>query len=396
MINREEFVNEMKMALNLPNSYNINGVEPVCYASTDEILDPGGFDLKLGEQTFHIDFSWNINLASYIKKIPFILFPQNTIDEVLAIKDIEWCQSDSSFIPSEDIPKGIRPILENGAKKSWLCRYYAAYLYYVGGDGEEDKTKSYEMLVCIPQKGIDKRLTWIKDVDYRMSAAYMCAFSGRCNHLGKIQFLNLASECSKIKGRKWVESGIPQHNLHSIGMSLFEDGKRKMAFDYFNVNVQWEKREEDVVESYFMLGISYMFGFYESDDAKAPSNIPKEKLLLARAYFEKSIDKRNRISCDYKDEEYDYLSYLYWQIGETSKTDKVFQKGVEKGYAMPLFRWGVRVFGNYYSEGRMESVDLLKKSLKAKHAFWFTKIDSTFLNSIETRINDTILLFQRS
>ena len=72
MIDRTQLVNEMKRALDLPESYRVEIEEPICHATADEILDPGGFDLKLGRQVFHFNMRNNSKLAGQISRVDVI------------------------------------------------------------------------------------------------------------------------------------------------------------------------------------------------------------------------------------------------------------------------------------------------------------------------------------
>lgn len=88
MIDKLQFVNEMKKALDLPDSYQVNIEEPVCSLTASEIINPSGFDLKLGLQVFHYNLRNKAKLSEQITEVDVI--PLKIINEVVSlIKQVE-------------------------------------------------------------------------------------------------------------------------------------------------------------------------------------------------------------------------------------------------------------------------------------------------------------------
>ncbi len=83
MIDRVQLVKDMKKALDLPESFAIDIGRPLCPITSDEILSPDGFDLKLGRQLFHFNLRNNPKLSEKILKADAI--PLKTRNEVVAL-----------------------------------------------------------------------------------------------------------------------------------------------------------------------------------------------------------------------------------------------------------------------------------------------------------------------
>ena len=82
-IEREDLLNEMKKALDLPDSCQVDIEEPVCSLTANEIINPCGFDLKLGLQVFHYNLRNKAKLSEQILKVDVI--PLKIRNEVVTL-----------------------------------------------------------------------------------------------------------------------------------------------------------------------------------------------------------------------------------------------------------------------------------------------------------------------
>ena len=82
MINRVQLIKEMMKALDLPESSMFDTV-PLWPLTASEILDPNGFDLKLGRQSFHFNLRNNPKLSEQISKVEVI--PSKVRNEVITV-----------------------------------------------------------------------------------------------------------------------------------------------------------------------------------------------------------------------------------------------------------------------------------------------------------------------
>ena len=164
MLDTIQFAEEMKRVLGLPASHNVDIEKPICKLSTDEVLSPNGFDLRIGKQVFYFNMRKNSNLIYDLqRKLSIAGVPKQISDEVYAVVNCE-----------KNYFKGFRHILEKGYSQSRLCRYYFALDLFTGRDGNKDKERAYKLLTDTPWGGKDNNLSWIKDISHRQKAANMC------------------------------------------------------------------------------------------------------------------------------------------------------------------------------------------------------------------------------
>ena len=321
----------------MPESDNVDIKDTVCSVTTDDILNPDGFDLKLGEQVFHFNMRNNPKLTDIVNAIsPVGGIPNHIYDECFAVLN---CENNNY--------KGFREILEEGSAKSRDCRYYSACDFYSGKDGGVDGNKAFQLLVNTPWGGYDETLRWIDNPKKKKRAAEMCYFydakskwikwnnNGNIievlNLEGKQKFIEICAECYQQLG---MEGDKSDYDVNNYGVYLWEKGEKKQALPFLKACA-----DEGSIKACYEVGVLYMFGFYDSNHIKSPHIVPKENLLVARDYLEKSVG--NGI---YDDEEYAYLSLLYWLVGDTPNAERNDKIGAEKKFSISVFKYGMRLY----------------------------------------------------
>lgn len=414
MIDRVQFVNEMKKALNLPDSYKVETDEYICPVTTDEILDPDGFDLTLGKQVFCFNLRGNQKLSNTTKNLLAVIIPYHILDEVFTVL---YCEGNG-----ENWNSDFRMILVNGSSNSRYCRFYSAYDYFYGLAGEKNQTKAVDLLVRSPWSGFDNQLKWIKDPSKKYEAAIICLFANLSNFTwktkynwgtyfdfsGRESFLKICEENYNYRKPQKEMSEVSFTKVSTYAEYLFETGKRHQAFFIF------EKLSKMGYGMNYYLGVSYMFGFSESDKIKSPHLIPKEKLILARDCFE-----NYHTAGLFLEDKYAYLSLLYWLVGDTPEAERNDRCGAEYyKYSISAFRMGMRLFqrakkerngkmlleaGDYFSDayecpGNIASMKTRSEQTHTpyyscmKHPFhdWYEECGNTFKTWLRDKIHDVV------
>ncbi len=376
MISRAEFVTEIKNALDLPESYKIDITEPICSVTTDEMLDPDGFDWKLGEQVFHFNLRNNSNLIDDFQKSPFASFiPEKTRDEIIAILNCE----NNCF-------KGMRTSLKRGSFTSRLCRYYLALDYFFGKDGDVDEEKSISLLIETPWCGKNVNLSWIKNITHKQNAAKLCIqfysketiawdYGGKqrsvTNYSGSLPFFQLLSN---IKG------SFDPIELNNYGVYLWETHRPydPQSFDAFNFFLLAEKFGQKRDHLYYILGVCYLFGIDNPKRVKV-SGCPGFRwsinMNLAKHYFEIISDKSV-----YNYESYSYLSAINWWIHDNS--DEALENdrlGAENKFENSQIIYGLKLVKKAIEQRLLhiesqelynQGISYIKESFSGKKAYW--------------------------
>jgi len=375
MIERVQFVNEMKKALDLPESHNVVTEKPSFRVTTDEFLDPKGFDLKCGKQTFHFNVRDNSKLAEQIVKVDVV--PEKIKNEIIAVLLCE----DNIYL------KGFRDVMEKGAESSRYCRFHLAEDYFKGKDGYVDIEKAISLLRDTPWGGYDEKLKWIVNPLYRRKAAKMCIdklttiiqweHEGDCHSITDYSkakpFMNIIIECSSHIDA-WgdrvfdIKEGFGDENeVNNYAVYLFENGHRHEAFFYFKYAADFGHKYAS-----YMVGISYLCGLNLSDKYEMAENLKyrddkNAKRFRTNAYnYLKKCGDLVGFSTD--GVQYECLSYLCREMcihdNYDPRIEEYNRKGAEKGYSISMFELGNRLI--YKSIRSTNLSETEKKKLRDK------------------------------
>ncbi len=407
MINRVQLIKEMKKALDLPESHNVVTEKPSFRVTTDEFLDPKGFDLKCGKQTFHFNVRDNSKLAEQIVKVDVV--PEKIKNEIIAVLLCE----DNIYL------KGFRDILEKGALYSRNCRYYLAKDYYQGGDGLEDKKNAINLLIETPMEWFEtpKKLDWIKEKSKREDAIWMCIHyyekKIKWDYNEEIQDITDYSEAFPFimllekKTDKFFATELNNYAVYLLETYRFKnESKLVESFNFFLLAEKFGQKNDGL---YYILGIFYLLGV---DNPKRQKNegtpginwITSEGVQKAKHYFELIQDKSI-----YSFGTYAYLTAIYRLLGDNSKqaleNDRI---GAEKKFENSQVSYGLRLIRKavdvlYYSDEKYmlykekpyintklyeEGMSYLKASFSGKRAYWFDDVGEYILDEDKQKYID--------
>ena len=293
MLDTIQFAEEMKRVLGLPASHNVDIEKPICKLSTDEVLSPDGFDLRIGRRVFHFNLKQNESLIRSILVSSCI--PQEIKNEVNAVLKF-----------SRGEYKGTRTIFEKGKNHSNYCRVCLGIDYYLGLDGTPTFKKD---AIDVLQKDETDELVYIKDRKLRARAVFLM---GKYEEQKRSKYYKLAADIDR-------ENAGYSREYASF---LFNKNRRLDAYPYY-------KHAADLgdIEACHMTGISYALGFNEVNEGKNESHC---STLLALPYLRKS-NRPERYAYIGHCREWSIISYGDWNLWE--KSCEEIKKGVELGFS---------------------------------------------------------------
>ena len=295
MLDTIQFAREMKRVLGLPASHNVDIEKPICKLSTDEVLSPDGFDLRIGQRVFHFNLKQNESLNSFILVSSCIL--QETKNEVNAVL---------KFTRGEY--KGTRTIFEKGKNRSNYCRVCLGIDYYLGLDGTPTFKKD---AISVLQKNETDELAYIKDRKLRARAVSLI---GKFDEQKRSKYYKLAADID-------CENADYSREYASF---LFNKNRRLDAHPYYE-----HAADLGDIEACHMTGISYALGFNKANEGESYCNCD---YFFALRYLRRS-NKPERFAYIAKvGDNWYWCDSDNWNLWEESCEE--IKKGVDLGYAI--------------------------------------------------------------